>query len=174
MFMPGAGDGASDDIVGKGPIAMKRKEAEKPKFGEFELKNVDSLSWQARIHEDKKNGTATELNITVNRQDGRLGFSEKEKYQDITGEKTGKSAELFFTQKGKIDDIGHVDFGMKLPKVSTLEEQMQGFLKNGGVQKALAEVNEDLQKRERVKQFNRHGTPGSENYETHDWTKGED
>ena len=138
------GGNTSETLKGGGPIAMKTKETEKPKFGKFELSKVDSVSWHARIEENKKNGTATDLNISINRHDGRIEFWQGNKYEIVGGEATGTSARLFFTQKGKLDEIEHFNMGMKLPKVSVLEEHMQNFLKNSGVQKVLAEVNKEM------------------------------
>lgn len=146
----------SETIKGGGPIAMKKKETEKPKFAEWELRKVDSVSWHARIHENKKNGTATDLSITVNRHDGRIEFWQGDKYEIIGGEATSTSAKLFFTQKGKLDEIEHFSMGMKLPKVSLLEEHMQNFLKNSEVQKVLAEVNKEIEgQHKRTQEFRR-------------------
>ena len=146
--------GQPQDVVRAGPLALKNKETEKPKFGKFELSKVDSLSWHSRIEEDKKNGTATDLNISINRHDGRIEFWQGNKHETISGEATGTSAKLFFTQKAKLDEIEHFAMGMKLPKVSVLEEHMQNFLKNSGVQKVLAEVNKGIEEQlKRTEEF---------------------
>ena len=147
------GPNTSETIKGGGPLAVKTKEA--AKFGEWELRKVESGRWYARIQGDKKNGTATDLNISINRHDGRIEFWQGNKYEIIGGEATSTSARLFFTPKGKLDEIEHFDMGMKLPKVQVLEENIQNFLKSKEVQKALAEVNEEIEKRERTKEFNR-------------------
>jgi len=151
------GGNTSETIKGGGPIAMKKKETEKTKFGEFELRKVESGRWHARIQEDKKSGTATDLNITINRHDGRIEFGQSNKYEIIGGEATGTSAKLLFNQKGKLDEIEHFNMGMKLPKVSVLEEHMQNFLKNSEVQKALAEVNEEIEGQHKKTQEFRRG-----------------
>jgi hypothetical protein len=146
------------------------------KFGPWELAQVGPMQWSARIKKDEKNGTATDLDITINRHDGRIEFWQGNKYESISGETTGTAARLFFTQKAKLDEIAHVDTGMKLPKVSVLEEQMHDFLENGGVQKALSEVNKEIEKRERIKEFNRQAESKSainDAGEFHDWEEGE-
>jgi hypothetical protein len=155
--------GSGSGKEGKGPIALKTKETEKPTFGKFELSKVDSVSWHARIQENKKNGTATDLNISINRHDGRIEFWQGDKYESISGggisgEATDKSARLFFTQKAKLDEIEHFHMGMKLPKVPVLEEQMQGFLKSREVQKVLDEVNKEIEgQHRRTQEFRKSG-----------------